>query len=91
MGHRHPVPAPKSVPVVMPKLSRHVWMSELIPVIHIRRPVVLCVLSRPFQAILKSAALVIPVLLRRCVPPSRTLPIAGRRGRGTILRMHSRR
>ncbi len=67
----------------MAELPRNIRVTELIPVIHIRPPMVLNVSPRTFDTVVETLLRVLLVFSRRSIPSTRPLPI--RSGRWSTL------
>src|SRR5580658_2204058 len=65
MLHGHLVPAAESIPIVLAHICRNMRMVELIAVGRIRRTMIREILARPFDAVVKSLALILAELRRR--------------------------
>src|ERR1700677_280748 len=86
MVHRNIVAAPESIAIVMSRTWRNMRMAKFVAVIHVRRAVVVEVLACPFNAVVEALTLNVTKLLRRGIPSTRRLAIAGRRRwRGSVL------
>jgi hypothetical protein len=87
--HSDVVPATEAVFVITPKLSRHIGMTKLIPIVDVGAATVFNILARSLDAILEATPLPLAVLLWRGIPSAlsiaRTLSITSARRR-TILR-----
>jgi hypothetical protein len=77
MVHRNIVAAPESIAIVMSRTWRNMRMAKFVAVIHVRRAVVVEVLARPFNAVVETLTLNVTKLLRRGIPSTRCLAIAG--------------
>jgi len=69
MLHRHVVPSAKTFTIVMPRRSRHIWVTILIAVIHIRPSMVLDILPRSLDPVMKALPPnVVPEVRWRSIP-----------------------
>jgi hypothetical protein len=70
----HLVSTLKALPISLAIPIRHMRMPKLIAVVHIRTAMIVVVLTRPFNTIVKSVAMYFVELRRRSIPIVR-LPV----------------